>query len=403
MALTDYVIMPGSDYQALCDKIREKTGKTGIIKSGDLVAEVEEVANSGSGSGGPILTKPIRFYDAYGNVLFSYSRAEIAKMTELPVGPDLGNLVFAGWDYTLDELKEVLYFCDVGPKYKNSTGQAVAVMIVEIASASTALTIYYQLNSTSYKMSVDWGDGTTGTAAGKDSSYYASNSTFMSHTYSDAGVYIISFYNSSTSISASLGTGPTNVTTYGLSTSFQNTFVNNGKGITPCKNIISLLGNNDAGVVADWCGVENCLQFVSGLEGSSTSAGRFLNCGSLKAIGKINKGLFNTIQRGNYVFSGCGSLKRARVTGTSTNMFDYCAALDEVEVFGSNGLAYPEINTRFSVLMTPTTPPTISATSPVWGTKPIYVPDEAVEAYKTADGWSNAADYIYPASQYPDN
>lgn len=41
MALTDYVIMPGADYQALCDKIREKTGKTGAIKSGDLVTEIE--------------------------------------------------------------------------------------------------------------------------------------------------------------------------------------------------------------------------------------------------------------------------------------------------------------------------------------------------------------------------
>ena len=51
MALTDYVIMPGADYQALCDKIREKTGKTDIIKSGDLVTEIEEVANSDGGSG----------------------------------------------------------------------------------------------------------------------------------------------------------------------------------------------------------------------------------------------------------------------------------------------------------------------------------------------------------------
>lgn len=52
MALTDYVIMPGSDYQALCDKIREKTGKTDVIKSGDLATEVEEVANSSGGSDG---------------------------------------------------------------------------------------------------------------------------------------------------------------------------------------------------------------------------------------------------------------------------------------------------------------------------------------------------------------
>ena len=40
MALTDYVIMPGADYQAACDAIREKTGKTAAIKSGDLASEI---------------------------------------------------------------------------------------------------------------------------------------------------------------------------------------------------------------------------------------------------------------------------------------------------------------------------------------------------------------------------
>lgn len=51
MALTDYVIMPGTDYQALCDKIREKTGKTDVIKSGDLATEIEELASIGGGGG----------------------------------------------------------------------------------------------------------------------------------------------------------------------------------------------------------------------------------------------------------------------------------------------------------------------------------------------------------------
>lgn len=63
MALTDYVIMPGSDYQALCDKIREKTGKTGILKSGDLVTEVEEVANSSGGASGEEVTVPLDMTD----------------------------------------------------------------------------------------------------------------------------------------------------------------------------------------------------------------------------------------------------------------------------------------------------------------------------------------------------
>lgn len=43
MALTDYVIMPGTDYQAICDAIRAKTGKTDVIKSGDAATEIESI------------------------------------------------------------------------------------------------------------------------------------------------------------------------------------------------------------------------------------------------------------------------------------------------------------------------------------------------------------------------
>lgn len=47
MALTDYVIMPSADYTAACDKVRERTGKTDPIKSGDLAAEIEAIPSGG--------------------------------------------------------------------------------------------------------------------------------------------------------------------------------------------------------------------------------------------------------------------------------------------------------------------------------------------------------------------
>lgn len=40
MALTDQVIMPGSDYQAICDATRSLTGTTGILKSGEVAAKI---------------------------------------------------------------------------------------------------------------------------------------------------------------------------------------------------------------------------------------------------------------------------------------------------------------------------------------------------------------------------
>lgn len=43
MALTDQVIMPGSDYQAICDATRSLTGNTGTLKSGNVSSELRTV------------------------------------------------------------------------------------------------------------------------------------------------------------------------------------------------------------------------------------------------------------------------------------------------------------------------------------------------------------------------
>ena len=43
MALTELVLMPGSDYQGICDKIREKTGEEELLKSGQITAELDKL------------------------------------------------------------------------------------------------------------------------------------------------------------------------------------------------------------------------------------------------------------------------------------------------------------------------------------------------------------------------
>lgn len=48
MALTDFVIMPGSDYQAICDAVRTKTGSTDTLKSGDIPTQIEGISGGGT-------------------------------------------------------------------------------------------------------------------------------------------------------------------------------------------------------------------------------------------------------------------------------------------------------------------------------------------------------------------
>lgn len=366
------------------------------IMEGVTIAGVDGTAKGGGDE--PILTKPIRFYNAYGDVLFSFSRAEIKEMTELPEGPALGNLVFDKWDYTLEELQSIMYFCDVSPQYKNSAGQAVAVAIVEIADPSVELVISYQFSSANDFIYADWGDGSTSNGKSNGSSTSPGN---LKHTYSESGTYVISFYSSYKSTYIGAGYRGSYFWPLSTGTGIIASSINNGKGGTPQKRIISVLGNIDSYVSVYFCGCENNMRFVSGLYWHNDASGSFLNCGSLKAIGRLLY-LYSNRLYGKYKFSGCASLERAQVSQTSEHMFDYCTNLKEVEFIGTGALACNEMNVKFSMLMTKTTPPTISATAPVWGTKPIYVPDEGVDAYKTASGWSDAAAYIYPASEYPD-
>ena len=55
MSLTDMVIMPGADYQAACDAIREKTEGVGYIRSGDMAELIRSIE---IGVQLPVLTNP---------------------------------------------------------------------------------------------------------------------------------------------------------------------------------------------------------------------------------------------------------------------------------------------------------------------------------------------------------
>ena len=47
MALTDEVLMPGADYQAICNAVRALTGGTAALKSGDIAPALAGVSGEG--------------------------------------------------------------------------------------------------------------------------------------------------------------------------------------------------------------------------------------------------------------------------------------------------------------------------------------------------------------------
>lgn len=110
----------------------------------------------------------------------------------------------------------------------------------------------------------------------------------------------------------------------------------------------------------------------------------FYGCKSM-ALTSLEIPLCTTI--GDYAFNGCSSIKSIELPSTVTtigqNAFENCTGL-----------------TRISI--TAETPPSLgsSAFANCSALTSIYVPDESVEAYKTATNWSAYANKILPLSQY---
>lgn len=87
----------------------------------------------------------------------------------------------------------------------------------------------------------------------------------------------------------------------------------------------------------------------------------------------------------------------------SQQAFEYlhgCAVIELGENITTIGnWAFQSMHNVQRLIIHTVTPP--SGYGTINGSYPIYVPDEPVEAYKTATGWSNIANRIFPISDMP--
>lgn len=108
---------------------------------------------------------------------------------------------------------------------------------------------------------------------------------------------------------------------------------------------------------------------------------------------------------GEFAFSECSSLTSVTIPNTVTSIgmlaFYYCSGLTSVNIpsgvtsIGSN--AFFACIGPISLTVNPVVPPTLGdLVFTATNIYPIYVPAESVEAYKSAEGWSQYSDRIFP-------
>ena len=138
--------------------------------------------------------------------------------------------------------------------------------------------------------------------------------------------------------------------------------------------------------------------------GNITSIGRyaFYEYESLTSI-NIPEGVTSI---GDYAFQRCSSLASITIPNSVTSIgsgaFSYCSSLASVTI--GKGVteigeyAFSFCSSLVNIYCKPTTPPygdTGMFTTSYAGERKIYVPRASVEAYKTANYWSDDKSYIY--------
>ena len=121
------------------------------------------------------------------------------------------------------------------------------------------------------------------------------------------------------------------------------------------------------------------LKWFTGIKELSQSA--FDGCTSLASI-TIPDGVTSI---GRFAFYGCSSLTSIElpdgVTSIGQSAFDSCTSLTQIRLKAA-------------------TPPAITSNT-FTATAEFYVPDDAVDTYKAASGWSDYASRIHPMSECP--
>ena len=220
--------------------------------AGDKGANLPQTQNSANladtiaaipqSSGGAVTKKDINFFDYDGlTLLYSYTFAEAAALTELPELPAHTGFIAQGWTSPLAQIKsagEDEYRLDVGATYVTTDGSTKLYVYTTAGTKLPTIRINLKMAANS-SATIDWGDGTTGTisnSGSSDANVYAEKSDYsvvnqdttfcikisggsfkLGHGSDDTPVaFVPSIYGPPNLVRAELGTNCTGLSNYAL-------------------------------------------------------------------------------------------------------------------------------------------------------------------------------------------
>ena len=107
----------------IADVIREKSGSSDSYRPGEMPEAILEISTYSGEGADP--NKPIRFYDPYGNLIYTYTVNEFSVMTELPPLPEYRGLIGQEWNWSLEKIKTVNGEVEIGSNYITDDGNTM--------------------------------------------------------------------------------------------------------------------------------------------------------------------------------------------------------------------------------------------------------------------------------------
>ena len=170
--------------------------KNAIISKGVAINDndtfrsyADKINSISQGTPGVTRAKDLNFYDYDGTILYSYTKEEVANLTELPEGPSHPGLVFDGWSSTLEEAKNFINKCGrwgVGAYFNTDDNTArLYITLTDKTKLKVSFTVYCRWG---YKGSVNWGDNTENEFSSESGGVIT-----LYHTYENTGDFVVKF------------------------------------------------------------------------------------------------------------------------------------------------------------------------------------------------------------------
>lgn len=435
-------------------------GTAADLAKGKQLIDGDGKVVEGSAGGEIDYTQDVMFWDYDGTLIYSCTLEEAKAMTKLPDAPSHADkgLVFYKWNYTLEEVNAITDGADVGALYNTADGKTHLFLDIPINNVAIPLAISKYSTNRGLSINVDWGDGTIEPFSW-DKNVSASTIT---HTYVNKGKYEIKIENTSyATYSQKTGfylgvtgynvnsaknlfghflrdTAPTAIDTY-LTKVYLTAYCSIDCGNCPSLTEVSLYNChiapygfantsvkhvNTGGEIMFNAFYNSTVETFS-MHNTSLEPSAFRNT-IVKRI--VCNAYTNTYSDSVYLslpvvkrcvwprtwYSGdnismasCRKISFSALSSSSSGTSYYFTGttelhVDNVRPYGSQAKINKEIISapileKF-ILNNSTPTPLYGAFTKIPNTCKYYVPDDAVDTYKSTEGWSEMADRIYPMS-----